>query len=41
MTAELAVVPALRVRQTLQIITTHGQQVVDTWCFHSDDPRPF
>ncbi len=44
MATELQVVPARRgqaVRlaegQAIQIINTHGQQVVDTWCFKADD----
>jgi len=27
--------------QAIQIINTHGTQVVDTWCFSSEDPREF
>ncbi len=48
MTAELEVVPARRGRavrlargQAIQIINTHGQQVVDTWCFNAADPAEF
>ena len=48
MTAELQVVPARRGRavrlakgQAIQIINTHGQQVVDTWCFNADDLSEF
>ena len=44
MTTDLQVVPARRgravrldKRQAIQIINTHGQQVVDTWCFNADD----
>ncbi len=48
MTAELQVVPARRGRavrmakgQAIQIINTHGQQVVDTWCFNANDLSEF
>ena len=48
MSAELQVVPARRGRavrlangQAIQIINTHGQQVVDTWCFNADDLSEF
>jgi uncharacterized protein len=27
--------------QAIQIINTHGQQVVDTWCFNADDLSEF
>jgi uncharacterized protein YcgI (DUF1989 family) len=27
--------------QAIQIINTHGQQVVDTWCFNADDMTEF
>ena len=44
MTKDLQVVPARRGRavrlakgQAIQIINTHGQQVVDTWCFNACD----
>ncbi|WP_426038403.1 DUF1989 domain-containing protein [Cypionkella sp. TWP1-2-1b2] len=44
MTTELSIVPARRGRavhlakgQAIQIINTHGHQVVDTWCFMADD----
>ncbi len=32
---------ALRKGQAIKIINTHGQQVVDTWCFNADDMREF
>ena len=34
---------AARVRkgQTVNVINTNGQQVVDTWAFNADDPREF
>ena len=34
---------AVRVRkgQTVKVINTNGQQVVDTWAFNADDPREF
>ena len=48
MTKDLQVVPARRGRavrlakgQAIQIINTHGQQVVDTWCFNADDLSEF
>ncbi len=48
MTTDLHVVPARRGRavrlakgQAIQIINTHGQQVVDTWCFNADDLSEF
>jgi len=48
MTTDLQVVPARRGRavrlakgQAIQIINTHGQQVVDTWCFNADDLSEF
>jgi uncharacterized protein YcgI (DUF1989 family) len=48
MSAELQVIPARRGRavrlvrgQAIQIINTHGQQVVDTWCFNADDLSEF
>ena len=48
MTAELQVVPArcgravrLAKGQAIQIINTHGQQVVDTWCFNACDLSEF
>jgi len=48
MTAELQAVPARRGRavrlakgQAIQVINTHGQQVVDTWCFNADDLSEF
>ena len=48
MASELQVVPARRGRavrlakgQAIQIINTHGQQVVDTWCFNADDMAEF
>ena len=44
----LAAVPARRSRavrlqagQALRIVNTHGQQVVDTWCFNADDMGEF
>jgi hypothetical protein len=27
--------------QSIRIVNTHGQQVVDTWAFAADDPREF
>ena len=27
--------------QALQIVNTHGTQVVDTWCFNADDMKEF
>jgi uncharacterized protein YcgI (DUF1989 family) len=48
MTTDLHVVPArwgravrLAKGQAIQIINTHGQQVVDTWCFNADDMSEF
>ena len=48
MTTNLQVVLARRGRavrlakgQAIQIINTHGQQVVDTWCFNADDLSEF
>jgi uncharacterized protein YcgI (DUF1989 family) len=48
MTTDLHIVPArqgLAVRlakgHAIQIINTHGQQVVDTWCFNTDDTSEF
>lgn len=48
MTTDLHVVPARRgcavwlaKGQAIQIINTHGQQVVDTWCVNSDDLSEF
>ncbi len=48
MAKELHVVPARRGRavhlatgQAIQIINTHGQQVVDTWCFNDADMTEF
>ena len=48
MTAELQVMPArcgravrLAKGQAVQIINTHGQQVVGTWCFNADDLPEF
>jgi uncharacterized protein YcgI (DUF1989 family) len=48
MTSELTAVPARRglaIRlaqgQAIQIVNTHGQQVVDTWCFNADDYSEF
>ena len=45
---ELQVVPArqgravrLRAGQAIQVINTHGQQVVDTWCFNAVDLSEF
>jgi uncharacterized protein YcgI (DUF1989 family) len=47
-TTDLQVVPARRGRavwvakgKAIQIINTHGQQVVDTWCFNADDLSEF
>ena len=31
----------LRRGQTVRIVNTHGQQVVDTWAFRADDPDEF
>jgi uncharacterized protein len=48
MTQPLETVPARRgravplfARQAIQIINTHGSQVVDTWCFNAADPGEF
>ena len=48
MMTDLQVVPARRSRavrvakgKAIQIINTHGQQVVDTWCFNADDLSEF
>jgi uncharacterized protein YcgI (DUF1989 family) len=48
MTTDLTVVPARRGRavhvakgKAIQIINTHGKQVVDTWCFNADDLSEF
>ena len=48
MTTDLHVVPARRGRavrvargKAIQIINTHGKQVVDTWCFNADDLSEF
>jgi len=48
MMTDLMVVPARRGRavrvakeKAIQIINTHGQQVVDTWCFNADDLSEF
>src|SRR6187401_3121954 len=45
---ELSVVPARRGRaqrltkgQSIKIVNTHGNQVVDTWCFSAEDLREF
>ena len=45
---DLHTIPARRGRavrlgkgQSIRIINTHGQQVVDTWCFNADDLREF
>lgn len=27
--------------QAIRIVNTHGEQVVDTWCFNADDPAEF
>jgi uncharacterized protein len=46
--SELHVIPARRGRaarlkkgQSIKIVNTHGQQVVDTWCFNAEDLREF
>jgi len=46
--SELKLIPARRGRaarlkagQSIKIINTHGQQVVDTWCFNAEDLREF
>ncbi len=48
MMTDLHVLPARRGRavrlakgQAIQIINSHGQQVVDTWCFNADDMSEF
>jgi uncharacterized protein YcgI (DUF1989 family) len=48
MTMTLSVVPArhgratrLQAGQAIRIINTHGQQVVDTWCFNAEDMTEF
>jgi uncharacterized protein YcgI (DUF1989 family) len=48
MATELMVVPARRGRavplrdgQAIRIVNTHGQQVVDTWCFNAEDMAEF
>jgi hypothetical protein len=45
---ELITIPARRGRaarltrgQSIQIVNTHGAQVVDTWAFSTEDPREF
>ncbi len=47
-TGELMTLPARRGRaqrltkgQSIKIINTHGQQVVDTWCFSAEDLTEF
>jgi uncharacterized protein YcgI (DUF1989 family) len=46
--AELQLIPARRGRaarlrkgQSIKIVNTHGQQVVDTWCFSAEDLTEF
>ncbi len=46
--SELFTIPARRGRaarlskgQSIQIVNTHGAQVVDTWAFSTEDPREF
>ena len=46
--SEVLTIPARRGRavrlgegQAIRIVNTHGQQVVDTWCFNADDLREF
>ncbi|MCH8996900.1 MAG: urea carboxylase-associated family protein [Proteobacteria bacterium] len=46
--SELHTIPARRGRaarlsqgQSIKIVNTHGQQVVDTWAFSAEDPREF
>jgi uncharacterized protein YcgI (DUF1989 family) len=46
--SELITIPARRGRaarltrgQSIQIVNTHGAQVVDTWAFSTEDPREF
>ncbi len=48
MTTDLQILPARSGRavqvakgKAVQIINTHGQQVVDTWCFNADDLSEF
>lgn len=48
MTESMQTVPArkgravkLRAGQSIEIVNTHGQQVVDFWCFSRADPREF
>jgi uncharacterized protein YcgI (DUF1989 family) len=48
MMTDLMVVPARRGRavrvatgKAIQINNTHGQQVVDTWCFNADELSEF
>ena len=48
MAMDLAVVPArhgrairLQAGQAIRIVNTHGQQVVDTWCFNAEDMSEF
>jgi uncharacterized protein len=48
MTSELQVVPArhgravrLKGGQAVEIVNTHGSQVVDTWCFNAEDMAEF
>ncbi len=48
MTSDLEAVPArrgravrLRAGQAIRIVNTHGQQVVDTWCFNAEDMGEF
>ena len=48
MTMDLAAVPARRGRavrlqagQAIRIVNTHGQQVVDTWCYNAEDMGEF
>ncbi len=47
-TTDTFTIPARRGRavrlnrgQAIKIINTHGQQVVDTWCFNAEDPKEF
>jgi uncharacterized protein len=46
--SDIQTIPARRGRavclakgQSIRIVNTHGQQVVDTWCFNADDQREF
>ena len=46
--SELHTIPARRGRaarlskgQSIKVVNTHGQQVVDTWAFSTEDPREF